>query len=1348
MVGKRVVLLSVVLCLFVSSPLFAITRSWTGTVSANWSDPANWSPSGIPTPADSLVFPKDPVTRTMNDDLPAGTSVGSMSVFDFYVLGGNALTLTGDLSVDGSAFNLGLTVNQNVTLAGPVQIGGIFFSYVRFTGDVDLNGQTLTLAGSTTYIHGTLSGTGSVTTSGGELQIAGGGSFSGTIQTQLTHFSGSLPNATITAGSLNATGTMGDLTSLGSLSIANESVGVLHTKSVQLKGPLNVDLYPPAADQLQAAGTVTLEGTLHLQIQSGAPALGQSYVIIDNDGTDSVIGTFAGLPEGAILPLQGFSFQISYAGGDGNDVVLTVVAPNKQWNGAVSGVWSDGLNWSPQGAPSPGQVLVFPRNPVNRTMNNDLPAGTSVGAMSFFDFYILGGNALTLTGDLSVNSAQFGLTVNSDVKLGGPVQVSRPDGGSTPVRFTGDLNLNGQTLTLAGNTTYIHGTLSGTGSIVRDGISGGELEIAGGGSFSGTIHAPLRRFSGSLPNATVTASSLDAVGTMGDLTILSPGGLTISGTSAGVLHTKSVGLKGGLSVDLYPSASSDQLKVTGTVTLEGSLFAQIPSGVPVPGQSYVIIDNDGTDPVIGTFAGLPEGATVIGSGYSLQISYAGGDGNDVVLTVALSNKTWTGAVSAAWSDGRNWSPQGVPSPGQVLVFPSGAANRTMNNDLPAGLSVAAMQSFDFYILGGNPLTLTGDLSVGGDAFDSGLTVNAGVKLGGSVRISRINGPSLAYVRFTGDLNLNGQPLTLAGSTTYIHGTLSGTGSITTSGGELQIAGGGSFSGPIQTSLRLFSGSLPNATVTAVALDAVGTMGDLTTLSPGFLSIAGTSAGVLHTKSVRLKGELGVDLYPSSSDQLQATGTVTLEGTLRLQLWSGLPAAGQSYEIIDNDGTDPVIGTFAGLPEGATRIQDGRLFQISYAGGDGNDVVLRVVEATATALSQSSNESVFGQSVTLTASVTSPAGTPSGTVFFTADGLSIGTAPLLNGVATVTVTTLRPGTDNIAAAFHGAGIFADSTSNLVSHVVTRGQTAITVVSDQQNSIYGATIRLTATVSPVAPAAGAATGSVTFLADGLAIGTGQLSGNTATLETPALHAGLRSITAAYGGDSNFNSSISSPIQLNVSKAQTEIDARSRVAVVGESPLITVFVNILPGSPLAPTGVVTISEGGTSLGTQLLAGGAASFSLRPLAMGDHTLVVNYSGDTDCEASSETIVQRVVAPGLSIHGTRVSEGNRGVTAVTLVVSLSAPVTETVRVSFSTVGGSAAEGEDYEKASGVIEFAPGELTRSIELHILGDTFAEGDETFSVMLSNAVNATIDTPSAVVVIANDDQVPPRHRPSRH
>ncbi|MCI5222840.1 MAG: hypothetical protein D3924_09255 [Candidatus Electrothrix sp. AR4] len=49
-----------------------------------------------------------------------------------------------------------------------------------------------------------------------------------------------------------------------------------------------------------------------------------------------------------------------------------------------------------------------------------------------------------------------------------------------------------------------------------------------------------------------------------------------------------------------------------------------------------MIDNDGSDPVVGTFNGLDELATVTVDRVEYQISYVGGDGNDVTLTVTSS----------------------------------------------------------------------------------------------------------------------------------------------------------------------------------------------------------------------------------------------------------------------------------------------------------------------------------------------------------------------------------------------------------------------------------------------------------------------------------------------------------------------------------------------------------------------------------------------------------------------------------------------------------------------------------------------------------------------------------------
>jgi hypothetical protein len=85
-----------------------------------------------------------------------------------------------------------------------------------------------------------------------------------------------------------------------------------------------------------------------------------------------------------------------------------------------------------------------------------------------------------------------------------------------------------------------------------------------------------------------------------------------------------------------PGTGYDQIRVTGTVDLTNTtLFIQpnFPIFFPPPGTVLTLIDNDGTDAVVGRFIGMPNGATVqqLG-GPQFRLSYIGGDGNDVTLT--------------------------------------------------------------------------------------------------------------------------------------------------------------------------------------------------------------------------------------------------------------------------------------------------------------------------------------------------------------------------------------------------------------------------------------------------------------------------------------------------------------------------------------------------------------------------------------------------------------------------------------------------------------------------------------------------------------------------------------------
>ncbi len=98
------------------------------------------------------------------------------------------------------------------------------------------------------------------------------------------------------------------------------------------------------------------------------------------------------------------------------------------------------------------------------------------------------------------------------------------------------------------------------------------------------------------------------------------------------------------------SHNHGQLDVTGTVRLNGGTFQASPFDgfVPQAGDRFVIINNDGTDSVSGTFTGLPEGATLpnfLNSGLPARISYAGGTGNDVVIsfdvTTGIAIKKYT-----------------------------------------------------------------------------------------------------------------------------------------------------------------------------------------------------------------------------------------------------------------------------------------------------------------------------------------------------------------------------------------------------------------------------------------------------------------------------------------------------------------------------------------------------------------------------------------------------------------------------------------------------------------------------------------------------------------------------------
>ena len=117
-------------------------------------------------------------------------------------------------------------------------------------------------------------------------------------------------------------------------------------------------------------------------------------------------------------------------------------------------------------------------------------------------------------------------------------------------------------------------------------------------------------------------------------------------------------------------------------------------------------------------------------------------------------------------------------------------------------------------------------------------------------------------------------------------------------------------------------------------------------------------------------------------------------------------------------------------------------------------------------------------------------------------------------------------------------------------------------------------------------------------------------------------------------------------------------------------------------------------------------------------------------------------VLPSISIGDVAQLEGNAGVTLFRFPVTLSAPATATVTVAWTTLAGTATAGSDFTASSGTIAFAPGVTAQTISIAVNGDTTVENDESFSVQLSDPVNATIADGTGTGTIRNDDAAAPR------
>ncbi|MCY2926925.1 MAG: dockerin type I repeat-containing protein [Planctomycetota bacterium] len=269
--------------------------------------------------------------------------------------------------------------------------------------------------------------------------------------------------------------------------------------------------------------------------------------------------------------------------------VLLMAAPARgttTWDGGgADGLWDTPANWNPDGVPAPGGDEVKIDNGAQIT---------SIGTHSFPGVVRVGYGAVnglvnvTQTAGTASGAAQFTM---------GP---------------TSTYDLQGGTFTQTGTSTY-------DGLYI--GFDGGDLAgahgtfIVSGGTLAAQRLYIIRQRYG----------ELRVVGGLGAINI---GDLEPRESSAGLIA-------------LQPNANAlSPINVAGGADIIGLSLSVGFIADPTPGHVFTVINKTSPGPVTGTFTGLAQGDTlsvprVVGGGsWDLKVSYAGGDGNDVTLTVA------------------------------------------------------------------------------------------------------------------------------------------------------------------------------------------------------------------------------------------------------------------------------------------------------------------------------------------------------------------------------------------------------------------------------------------------------------------------------------------------------------------------------------------------------------------------------------------------------------------------------------------------------------------------------------------------------------------------------------------
>jgi T5SS/PEP-CTERM-associated repeat protein/autotransporter-associated beta strand protein len=716
---------------------------------------------------------------------------------------------SGVLTVTGPSSTLTASGSLLVGLSGPASLnvfgGGSVTASTTFTlGEfVGSSGAvTVSGAGSTLTVNGgaTIGGLNNTQPVGAQMVIGSGGTVSLNGATTLQ----STAIININGGTLN----LGTITeqpgtalnwSTGTVRFANGSSYTPAIINQLLAGTNTV-----AAGQTLAATAGTLNLTTPL-IVSGNGAIGGSAISTTASLTINTLGTVTAsdtvtLGSGTVTQVNDLA-TLAATNGVTNNGLLQLNGPAAAVNGFVANNFG-----TIQG---------------NGRLNNGLSNGTG-GTMRLRtgDYIVVDGIGPTNLGNIELDGGTIEFTKTLSNLGNGFISGRGEFRGSTS-------NLGGTGLTNSGVMAFSGGNTDIRGDVLNN--STGHIVMAGGGVltfYDDVTHngVEIRTNAGSRTvffGAQSGAGPFTGTGTVeynGDLRPgNSPARVTYEGdvllNSSATLHSELGGT--------IPGSQYDQLSVQGSITIGGGLQLSFINGfVPAPGDSFILIQDRGPNPINGIFTGLPEGGYLNYSGETFQATYLGGTtGHDFVITVVpepgtlalcgvaalgcmafrrrkaaalglllaagipAQAQTWNGP-GTDWNTAANWLPATVPNSNSAAVSLTAAGPNTVN----ISSSVQAQSITFSNAMGGYVLTSSAGQTLGSI---SAITVSPAITGVQTINLANVATGSLLFA--------TGGPLTItnnsaaAGTTLVIGpntviGTPGGGGVVITGFGNTQFTG--------------------------------------------------------------------------------------------------------------------------------------------------------------------------------------------------------------------------------------------------------------------------------------------------------------------------------------------------------------------------------------------------------------------------------------------------------------------------------------------------------------------------------------------------------------------------------